>query len=137
MQGFSVSAVQTNHDSPQILMCSSPAFLYKRLGWALASPSGALWPQGQPAGGARQLAPTLGRLAGRAPCWPTSLTSNTCWKRHCSMNSQPQHQQYRSQDAGANHYLEGQGDLVSRLIAPITYVVTLVIPLINLLTQSP
>ena len=34
-------------------------------------------------------------------------------------------------------YLEGQGDLLSRLITPITHIVTLVIPLINLLTKSP
>ena len=34
-------------------------------------------------------------------------------------------------------YLEGQGDLVSRLITPITHVVTLLIPIINLLTKSP
>ena len=33
-------------------------------------------------------------------------------------------------------YLEGQGDLVSRLITPITHIVTLVIPIINLLTKS-
>ena len=33
--------------------------------------------------------------------------------------------------------LEGQGDLVSRLIAPITRTVTLFIPLINLLAKSP
>ena len=34
-------------------------------------------------------------------------------------------------------YLEGQGDLVSRLISPITHIVTLIIPIINLLTKSP
>ena len=34
-------------------------------------------------------------------------------------------------------YLEGQGDLVSRLITPITHIVTLIIPIINLLTKSP
>ena len=34
-------------------------------------------------------------------------------------------------------YLEGQGDLVSRLITPITHVVTPFIPIINLLTRSP
>ena len=33
--------------------------------------------------------------------------------------------------------LEGQGDLVSRLITPITHIVTLVIPSINQLTKSP
>ena len=33
--------------------------------------------------------------------------------------------------------LEGQGDLVSRLITPITHVVTLILPMINLLTKSP
>ena len=31
-------------------------------------------------------------------------------------------------------YLEGQGDLVSRLIIPITHIVTLIIPLIYLLS---
>ena len=35
------------------------------------------------------------------------------------------------------NYLEGQGDLVSRLITPITQRGTLVIPIINLLTKSP
>ena len=34
-------------------------------------------------------------------------------------------------------YLEGQWDLVSRLITPITHIVTLAIHLINLLTKSP
>ena len=34
-------------------------------------------------------------------------------------------------------YLEGQGDLATRLITPITQIVTLLIPLINLLTKSP
>ena len=34
-------------------------------------------------------------------------------------------------------HLEGQADLVSRLIAPITHIVTLIIPMINLLTKSP
>ena len=33
-------------------------------------------------------------------------------------------------------YLEGQGDLVSRLITPITHIVTRVIPVINLLAKS-
>ena len=34
-------------------------------------------------------------------------------------------------------YLEGHGNLVSRLITPITHIVTPVIPLINPLTKSP
>ena len=34
-------------------------------------------------------------------------------------------------------YLEGQGDLVSRLITPITHIGTLNIPIISLLTKSP
>ena len=34
-------------------------------------------------------------------------------------------------------YLAGQGDVVSRLITPITYIVTPFIPIINLLTKSP
>ena len=34
-------------------------------------------------------------------------------------------------------YLEGRGDLVSRLITHITHIVTLVIPINNLLTKSP
>ena len=34
-------------------------------------------------------------------------------------------------------HLEGQGDLVSRLITPITHIVTTIIPIINLLTKSP
>ena len=34
-------------------------------------------------------------------------------------------------------YLEGYGDLVSRLITPITHLGTLVILIINLLTKSP
>ena len=33
--------------------------------------------------------------------------------------------------------LEGQGDLVSSLIAPITHIVTPPIPMISLLTKSP
>ena len=40
-------------------------------------------------------------------------------------------------DALEHPYLEGQGDLVSSLITPITHIVTLVIPLINLVTKSP
>ena len=32
-------------------------------------------------------------------------------------------------------YLEGQGDLVRRLVTPITHVVTLVIPIFNLLIK--
>ena len=36
-----------------------------------------------------------------------------------------------------NSYLEGEGDLVSRLITPITQIVTLVTLIINLLTKSP
>ena len=38
---------------------------------------------------------------------------------------------------GSRRYVEGQGDLVSRLITPITYIVTLVTLIINLLTKSP
>ena len=34
-------------------------------------------------------------------------------------------------------YLEGQGDLVSRLITSITHIVTPIIPIINLVTKSP
>ena len=34
-------------------------------------------------------------------------------------------------------YLEGQEDLASRLITSITHIVTLIIPLANLLTKSP
>ena len=34
-------------------------------------------------------------------------------------------------------YLEGQGDLVSRLITPIAQIVALIIPTISLLTKSP
>ena len=33
-------------------------------------------------------------------------------------------------------YLEGQGDLASRLMPPITHAVTLIIPIINLATKS-
>ena len=33
-------------------------------------------------------------------------------------------------------YLEGQGDLVSRLITPVTHIVALVLPIINPLTKS-
>ena len=38
-----------------------------------------------------------------------------------------------------NHrpYLDGQEDLVSRLITPTTHIVTLIIPIINLLAKSP
>ena len=41
------------------------------------------------------------------------------------------------QGLGFRVYLEGQGDLVSRLITPITHIVTLFIPIINLVTKSP
>ena len=34
-------------------------------------------------------------------------------------------------------YLDGQGDVVSGLITPLTLIVTLVIPNIKLLTESP
>ena len=33
-------------------------------------------------------------------------------------------------------YLEGQGDLVRRLITPITHIATFIIPLINQLAKS-
>ena len=38
---------------------------------------------------------------------------------------------------GVRQYLEGQGDLVTRLVTVITHLVTLVNPVINLLTKSP
>ena len=38
---------------------------------------------------------------------------------------------------GSRVYFEGQGDLGSRLITPIAPVVTLLIPITNLLTKSP
>ena len=41
----------------------------------------------------------------------------------------------RSLDYGS--YLEGQEDLVSRLITPITHIVTLILPIISRLTKSP
>ena len=41
------------------------------------------------------------------------------------------------EDMSLGGYLEGQGDLVSRLVTPITHIVTPVIPIINLLTKSP
>ena len=34
-------------------------------------------------------------------------------------------------------YLEGQGDLVGRLIIPITHIVILIMPITNLLAWSP
>ena len=34
-------------------------------------------------------------------------------------------------------YLEGHGDLVSRLITPIRHIITPIIPIVNLLTKSP
>ena len=40
-------------------------------------------------------------------------------------------------NGNARDHLEGQGDVVSRLITPITHLVTLVILIINLLTKSP
>ena len=36
-----------------------------------------------------------------------------------------------------HRYLEGQGDLVSGLIPPITPIVTLILPIIDLLTRDP
>ena len=35
------------------------------------------------------------------------------------------------------NHLEGHGDLVSRLISPITHIITLIIPMSNLVTKSP
>ena len=35
------------------------------------------------------------------------------------------------------HYLEGPGDLVSRLMIPISHIITPLISAINLLTKSP
>ena len=43
----------------------------------------------------------------------------------------------RGTRALSNDYLEGQGDLVSRLITHITQVISPFIPIINLLTKSP
>ena len=48
----------------------------------------------------------------------------------------------RERGLGSLHFalvvcLEGQGDLVSRLITPITHIITLVIPITNQLTKSP
>ena len=34
-------------------------------------------------------------------------------------------------------YLEGHGDLVSRLVTPVTHIITLIMLTINLLTKSP
>ena len=39
--------------------------------------------------------------------------------------------------SGFRSDLEGQGDLVSRLITAITHIVTLLIPIISLLSKSP
>ena len=35
------------------------------------------------------------------------------------------------------NYLEGQGDLVSRLITPIIHIVTVILLVMDLLTKSP
>ena len=43
----------------------------------------------------------------------------------------------RSLYFGKLPYLEGQGDLVSRLITPITHIVTPIIPISNPVTKSP
>ena len=40
-------------------------------------------------------------------------------------------------DLGFRIHLEGQGDVVSRLITFITHIVTLIIPITRLLTKSP
>ena len=37
----------------------------------------------------------------------------------------------------SDDYLEGQGDLVGILITPITHIINLGIPVINLVTESP
>ena len=37
----------------------------------------------------------------------------------------------------ARVYLEGQGDLVDKLITPVTHIVTPIIPIVNLVTESP
>ena len=35
------------------------------------------------------------------------------------------------------NYLEGHGDLINRLITPISHIITPINPIINLLTKSP
>ena len=44
-------------------------------------------------------------------------------------------QQIRS--VGTDKYLEGQGDVVSRLISTITHIITPIIPTIDLLFKTP
>ena len=45
--------------------------------------------------------------------------------------------QWKPLSKASTAYLEGQGYLESRLITPITHIVTLIIPIISLLTKSP
>ena len=42
-----------------------------------------------------------------------------------------------ARDITTIQHLEGHGDLVSRLISPISHIITPIIPIINLLTKSP
>ena len=44
---------------------------------------------------------------------------------------------YHAMTSLTGKYLEGQGDLVSIFRTPITHIVSLVIPISNLLTKSP
>ena len=46
-------------------------------------------------------------------------------------------QVYHAMTSLTGKYLEDQGDLVSRFITPRTHIVSLVIPISNLLTKSP
>ena len=67
--------------------------------------------------------------------------------RHLERRPHPQlpHTTLAVQDGLLDHkgpsiypdYLEGQGDLVSRLKTPIAHIVALIIPIISLLTKSP
>ena len=54
------------------------------------------------------------------------MTFNLAWYQ-CTMGMQASHQLY----------LEGQGDLVSRLITLITHIVTPNSPIVNLVIKSP
>ena len=63
----------------------------------------------------------------RIPCGPP-LTCKTSLEVLCGSDMQL---------GWRREHLEGQGDLVSRLITPIIHIVNPFIPIINLVTKSP
>ena len=73
--------------------------------------------------------------------WNVRLIWQPSWSAPALLWTKPQSPKLETTERhGPNcpkSYLEGQGDLVTWIITPITHIVTLAIPLINLLTKSP